>query len=183
MPWEIFPYLRYPESPHPVVQDGRLVWILDGFSATRYLPLSQPHELEAGRRVAYVRNSVRVVVDAITGDVTFYRMPGADPLLAAYDRAFPGLFRPFDELPAGLGEHLRYPRRLLDLQAQVLRQYHQDTPQQFHAQQDVWATPTELMQGRARFRIAPNMVCGDCLAKRKRPSCSPPCSCQLPGKI
>ena len=152
---EIFPYLRYPESPHPVVQDGRLVWILDGFSTTRYLPLSQPHQMEAGRRVAYVRNSVRVVADAVTGEVTFYRMPGADPLLAAYDRAFPGLFRPFDKLPAGLREHLRYPRRLLDLQAQVLRQYHQDTPEQFHAQQDVWAIPTELMQGESPVPYRP----------------------------
>ena len=152
---EIFPYLRYPEDPHPVVQGGRLVWILDGFAATRYLPLSQPHELESGRRIAYVRNSVRVVVDAVTGDVAFYRMPGTDPLLTAYDRAFPGLFRPFDELPAGLREHLRYPRRLLDLQAQVLRQYHQDTPQQFHAQQDVWAIPTELMQGESPVPYRP----------------------------
>ena len=152
---EIFPYLRYPEAPHPVVQDGRLVWILDGFATTRYFPLSQPHELEAGRRVAYVRNSVRVVVDAVTGDIAFYRMPGDDPILTAYDRAFPGLFRPFDELPVGLREHLRYPRRLLDLQARVLRQYHQDTPQQFHAQQDVWAIPTELMQGESPVPYRP----------------------------
>jgi hypothetical protein len=152
---EIFPYLRYPEDPHPVVQDGRLVWILDGFATTRYLPLSQPHELETGRQVAYVRNSVRVVVDAVTGDVAFYRMPGADPMISAYDRAVPGLFRPFDELPAGLREHLRYPRHLLDLQAQVLLQYHQDTPQQFHAQQDVWAIPTELMQGESPVPYRP----------------------------
>ena len=152
---EIFPYLRYPEAPQPVVQDGRLVWILEGFTTTRYLPLARPHQLEAGRQVAYVRNSVRVVVDAVTGAVTFYRMPGADPLLEAYERAFPGLFRPFDEFPAGLSAHLRYPRRLLNLQAQVLLQYHQDTPQQFHAQQDVWATPTELMQGESPVPYRP----------------------------
>ena len=152
---EIFPLLRYPEDPHPVVRDGRLVWILDGFSTTRYLPLSQPHQLEPGRRVTYVRNSVRVVVDAVTGEVTFYRMPGDDPLLSAYDRAFPELFRPFEELPEALREHLRYPRRLLDLQARVLLQYHQETPQQFHAQQDVWAIPTELMQGESPVPYRP----------------------------
>src|SRR5690606_17562756 len=139
-----FPYLRYPEPPHPVVHQGRLVWLLDGFTASRYLPVARAYELDPGRPIAYVRNSVRVVVDAVTGETTFYRMPGADPLLDAYDLAFPGLFRPFDELPDGLRDHLRYSRRLLDLQAEVLLQYHQDTPQQFHAQQDVWAVPTEL---------------------------------------
>jgi uncharacterized membrane protein (UPF0182 family) len=143
---EIFPYLRYPEPAQPVIHEGRLVWMLDGFTAARYLPLARAYELD-GRSVGYARNSVRVVVDAVTGDVAFYRLPGVDPLLEAYDRAFPGLFRPFDELPVGLREHLRYSRRLLDLQAQVLLQYHQETPQQFHAQQDLWAIPTELAQG------------------------------------
>jgi uncharacterized membrane protein (UPF0182 family) len=143
---EIFPYLRYPEPPQPVIHEGRLVWLLDGFTSTRYMPLARVYDLE-GRPVAYARNSVRVLVDAVTGDVTFYRMPGGDPMLEAYDRAFPGLFRPFDELPVGLRDHLRYSRRLLDLQAQVLLQYHQEAPQQFHAQQDVWGIPTELAQG------------------------------------
>lgn len=144
---EIFPYLRYPEAPYPVVHEGRLVWILDGFTGTRYLPLGRAYELDAGRQVAYARNSVRVIVDAVTGETAFYRMPGSDPLLEAYDRAFSGFLRPFDEMPAGLRDHLRYSRRLMDLQSQVLLQYHQETPQQFHAQQDVWALPTELAQG------------------------------------
>ncbi len=144
---EIFPYLRYPEPPLPVIHEGRLLWMLDAFTANRYLPLATPYQFEAGRSSAYVRNSVRVVMDAVTGDIGFYRMPGDDPVLEAYDRAFPGLLRPFDDLPVGLRDHLRYSRRLLDLQAQVLLQYHQEAPQQFYAQQDVWATPTELMQG------------------------------------
>ena len=144
---QIFPYLRYPEAPYPVVHQGRIVWVLGGFTATPYFPLSNPQELDFNRLFRYVRNSVRVVVDAVTGDVTFYRMPGADPLLDAYDRAFPGLFRPFDDLPFGLRQHLRYSQRLLDLQAEVLRQYHQETAQQFHAQQDVWDIPTELARG------------------------------------
>jgi uncharacterized membrane protein (UPF0182 family) len=102
-----------------------------------------------------VRNSARVVVDGVTGDISFYRMPGDDPLLVAYDRAFPGLFRPFDQLPTDLRGHLRYPRRLLDLQAEVLRQYHQETPQQFHAQQDVWTSPTELGRGESPVPFQP----------------------------
>ncbi|MSR37156.1 MAG: hypothetical protein EXR95_11045 [Gemmatimonadetes bacterium] len=154
---DIFPYLRYPEAPQPVIHGGRLVWLLDGFTTARYLPNARAYELEPGRPpVAYARNSVRVLVDAVTGDVAFYRMPGSDPILEAYDRAFPGLFRPFDDLPVGLRDHLRYSRRLLDVQAQVLLQYHQDTPQQFHAQQDVWATPTELGQGTSPVPYRPD---------------------------
>lgn len=144
---QIFPYLSYPEPAYPVIHEGRIMWLMDGFAATRSFPLSAAHRFEFNRPIAYLRNSVRIVVDGVTGAVAFYRMPGEDPLLAAYDVAFPGLFRPFDELPTGLSEHLRYPRRLLELQAEVLRQYHQETAQQFHAQQDVWTSPTELGRG------------------------------------
>jgi uncharacterized membrane protein (UPF0182 family) len=152
---EIFPHLRYPEPAYPVVHEGRVVWVLDGFTASRSFPLSTPYELEVNRPVAYVRNSARVVVDAVTGDVAFYRMPGEDPLLAAYDRAFPGLFRPFEDMPAALREHLRYPKRLLSLQAEVLTQYHQASAQQFHAQSDVWTTPTELGRGESPVPYQP----------------------------
>ena len=152
---EILPQLRYPEPAYPVVHDGRIVWVLEGFTATRNFPLSRPHQLEANRPVAYVRNSARVVVDGVTGEVTFYRMPGDDPLLAAYDRAFPGVFRPFDDMPAGLREHLRYPRRLMALQAEVLRQYHQESAQVFHAQSDAWNIPTELGRGDAPVPYQP----------------------------
>ena len=152
---EIFPHVRYPEPAYPVVHEGRVVWLLDGFTTTRSFPLSSAHQLEFNRPSAYVRNSVRVVVDGVTGAVSFYRMPGDDPVLATYDRAFPGLFRPFGELPAELQRHLRYPRRLLGLQAEVLHQYHQETAQQFHAQQDVWTSPTELGRGESPVAYQP----------------------------
>ncbi len=145
---EIAPFFRYPEAPYPVVHDGRVVWVLEGFTATRFFPLSTPHALEPRRGpVSYVRNSVKVTVDAVNGDVTFYRLSGDDPLLSAYDRAFPGLLHPLEDMPPDLREHLRYPRTLLSLQSDVLLQYHQDTAPAFHGQQDVWALPTELGQG------------------------------------
>lgn len=145
---EIAPFFRFPESPYPVIHEGRLLWMLEGFTATRSFPLSSPHELEFRRgAVSWVRNSVKVVVDAISGEVTFYRLPGEDPLLEAYARAFPDLLGPLDAMPAELRAHLRYPRSLVDLQADVLLQYHQDTAPAFHGQQDVWSVPTELAQG------------------------------------
>jgi uncharacterized membrane protein (UPF0182 family) len=143
----IAPFLRYFEAPYPVVADGRIVWVLEGFTGTRAFPLSTAHDRSFLRPVTYVRNSVKITVDAVTGQVDFYRVPVDDPLADAYAGAFPGLFRPLSEMPPAVREHVRYPRELLALQAQVLLQYHQETAPAFHGQQDVWALPHELAQG------------------------------------
>jgi uncharacterized protein len=145
----VAPFLRYPESPYPVIVDGRVVWILEGFTATRAFPLSAVQELHLQLRqpVSYVRNSVKVTVDAVTGAVNFYRVPVDDPLADAYSRAFPGLFKPMSRMPADLRAHLRYSKELMNLQARVLLQYHQETAPAFHGQQDVWSIPGELAKG------------------------------------
>jgi uncharacterized membrane protein (UPF0182 family) len=143
----IAPFLRFPEAPYAVVADGRIVWILEGFTGTRAFPLSTPHELRFLRPVSYLRNSVKVTVDAVTGVVEFYRVDVPDPLADAYSAAFPGLFKPLSAMPASIRAHVRYSRELLNLQAQVLLQYHQETAPTFHGQQDVWALPNELAQG------------------------------------
>lgn len=143
----IAPFLRFPEAPYPVIQDGRVVWILEGFTATRRFPLSAVQEVAGGGSASYVRNSVKVTVDAVTGETRFYRIDEEDPLLEAWSRVFPELLRPMDEMPEGLRPHIRYPQYLLGLQARVLLQYHQETPPEFHGQQDVWAVPQELAQG------------------------------------
>ncbi|MEQ9400029.1 MAG: UPF0182 family protein [Longimicrobiales bacterium] len=143
----VAPFLRFPEPPYPVVANGRVVWMLDGFTGTRAFPLSTDQDLQFLRPVTYLRNSVKITVDAVTGAVSFYAVPVEDPLLDAYAGAFPGLFRPIEEMPDELRSHVRYPRALLDVQARALRQYHQETAGAFHRQQDVWATPSELAQG------------------------------------
>jgi hypothetical protein len=140
----IAPFLRFPEAPYPVITEGRVVWILEGFTATRYFPLSRAFELELRTPVSYTRNSVKVTVDAVTGDVAFYSLPVDDPLRDTYGRAFPGLLRPLEEMPAELREHLRYSRTLHALQSEVLLAYHQETAATFFGQQDLWATPQEL---------------------------------------
>jgi len=141
----IAPFFRFPEQPYPVVDDGRVVWVLEGFTGTLAFPLSAAQSFGTIRRsVTYVRNSVKVTVDAVTGDIDFYRVPIDDPLADAYEAAYPGLLKPMDEMPESLREHLRYPRSMLDLQGRVLLQYHQDTAPAFHGQQDVWDEPEEL---------------------------------------
>lgn len=142
----VAPFLRFPESPYPVIQDGRVLWVMEGFTATRYFPLARPFDLEFRRPVAYVRNSVKVTVDAVTGAVDLYARPVEDPLLDGWRAAYPGLFKPLDEMPEGLREHLRYPRSLLDVQSRVLLQYHQESPSVFFLQEEAWSLSQELAQ-------------------------------------
>ena len=139
--------LRFPEAPYPVIHEGRIVWILEGFTGTRSFPLSTLHDLEAGRPVRYARNSVKITIDGVTGEVAFYIVDDVDPLLRIYAQGFPTLLRPLSDMPQGLRDHIRYPRTMLGLQARVLFQYHQETARLFHGQQDVWTLPTELAQG------------------------------------
>ncbi|MCA1732509.1 MAG: UPF0182 family protein, partial [Acidobacteria bacterium] len=136
----VAPFLRFPEMAHAVVADGRIVWMLEGFTGTRAFPLSSVHDFGTFRsQVSYARNSVKVTVDAVTGEMAFYRVPIDDPLADAYAAAFPGLFRPIEEMPESVRGHVRYARALLDVQTRVLLQYHQETAADFHGQQDVWS--------------------------------------------
>jgi hypothetical protein len=151
----IAPFLRYAEGPYPVVADGRIVWVMEAFTGTRAFPISSAHDLRFVESVSYLRNSVKITVDAVTGETRFYRVPVDDPMADAYGAAFPGLFTPMEEMPAGIREHIRYPRTLLDLQGRVLLQYHQETAPAFHGQQDVWATPQELARGTSPVAYQP----------------------------
>ncbi|MFC1575369.1 UPF0182 family protein [Gemmatimonadota bacterium] len=141
------PFLSFLEAPYPVITQGKIVWVLEGFTRTQSFPLSVNHDLPQGGWANYLRNSVKVTVDAVTGETLFYRVDRDDPLLDAWSLVFPRLLRPLEEMPPDLQAHIRYPRSLLDLQARVLLQYHQETPPRFHGQQDVWARPQELAQG------------------------------------
>jgi len=151
----IAPFLRFPESPYPVIQDGRVLWVMEGFTATRYFPLARPFDLEFRRPVAYVRNSVKVTVDAVTGAVDLYAGPVDDPLLDGWRSAYPGLFKSLEEMPSGLRQHLRYPRSLLDLQSRVLLQYHQESPSVFFLQEEAWALSQERAQGTTSVAYLP----------------------------
>ena len=145
----IAPFLDFPEDPYPVIADGRIVWVLEGFVTSGWFPLASPNVFDgfASGRVRYVRNSYKITVDAVTGAVAFYRVPIEDPYADAMERAFPDLFVPIDQMPPSVRSHVRYSRALLDLQSRVLLQYHQETAPAFHGQQDVWDEPQELAEG------------------------------------
>jgi len=143
----IAPFLRYPATPYPVIADGRLHWIVDGFTTSQWFPLVSARTLEPRRPVRYVRGSVKVILDAVSGETRLYAVDGDDPILQGWRSAFPGLIRDQAELPAALAAHLRYPRELLSLQAQVLELHHQSEPAVFHSGQDAWARPQEFSEG------------------------------------
>lgn len=142
------PFLRISNErgAHPVIQDGRIVWLVDAYTTSASFPLSPLVGFE-NRGIRYIRNSVKATVDALTGAVNLYVVDPGDPLLGTYARIFPGLLRPIEEMPEGLRKHLRYPVQLMYLQAQVLGAYHLEDPRAFYAQEDVWSVADEQYRG------------------------------------
>lgn len=140
----IAPFLRLDHDPYVVVSGGRLYWIQDAYTTAETFPYSEPVR---GLGFNYIRNSVKVVVDAYDGTVTFYAMDEKEPVLAAYARIFPGLFRPFAEMPEDLRRHVRYPEDLFLVQAEIYRTYHMTNPDVFYNKEDLWSLPTENSGG------------------------------------
>jgi uncharacterized membrane protein (UPF0182 family) len=157
------PFLIFERDPYVVLDSGRLFWIIDAYTASARFPYSEPfssqemlgaardrwdrplaHDVAGQFRGAnYVRNSVKVVVDAYHGDVSFYVFDAADPIIKVWQKIFPRLFRARDEMPAGLRAHVRYPSTLLLTQGLVYTKYHMTDPSVFYNQEDLWVRATE----------------------------------------
>jgi uncharacterized membrane protein (UPF0182 family) len=155
------PFLTFDHDPYIVVgADGRLSWIIDGYTSSASYPYSAPSALE-NEPVNYIRNSVKAVVDAYDGTVTFYVFDNQDPILAAWRGIFPGLFKDESAMPAWLRAHIRYPETLLSLQADVYALYHMTDPEVFYNREDQWsvATQTGSSQGdQSTQEMQPNFV-------------------------
>lgn len=132
----------------PVIDEGRVLWIIDGYTASATFPFSRDTVFE-GRPVSYLRNSAKVTVDGVTGEVRVYAVDAEDPMLRTYARILPGVVRPADEMPPGVRRHLRVPRAFFALQAQVLGEYHMTDPRAFYSKEDVWARAMENYQNEA----------------------------------
>jgi len=141
------PFLTFDQDPYIVLgDDGRLSWILDAFTQSDTYPYST-HYAVNGQSVNYMRNSVKVVVDAYDGTTTFYVFDSQDPILAAYRVIFPSLFKDAAAMPSGLRKHVRYPELLLRLQAEVYGLYHMTNPEVFYNKEDQWTVATEVGMG------------------------------------
>ncbi len=141
----IAPWLMLDRDPYLVIADGKLFWMQDAYTFTDRFPYSEPYS----DNINYLRNSVKIAIDAYNGTTTFYVTDPNEPLVKTFRDIFPALFRPMDEMPASLKAHLRYPEFLFSTQADIYRTYHMQDPQVFYNKEDLWAIPNESQDGQA----------------------------------
>jgi len=152
------PFLSYDRDPYLVLSEGRLYWILDAYTTSDMIPYSvrslSPFRHEP---LNYIRNSVKVTIDAYNGDVSFYLMDDKDPIVRVYGAIFPDLLKPFEAMPDNLKRHIRYPKDLFHIQAIAYAKYHMQDPQVFYNQEDLWQIPDELY-GDTRQKMEPYYI-------------------------
>jgi uncharacterized membrane protein (UPF0182 family) len=156
------PFLSFDQDPYMVVgDDGRLSWMMDAFTVSDSYPYAT-HYNDGEQPINYMRNSVKAVVDAYNGSVTFYVFDAQDPVLDAYRRIFPTLFKDASAMPADLRRHVRYPETLFKMQSEVYGLYHMTSPQVFFNREDLWTVATESVSdgsgGQTVSPMAPNFV-------------------------
>ncbi len=136
---KIAPFLQYDRDPYIVVDNGKLYWIMDAYTVTDKFPFSQPLD----NNVNYMRNSVKVIIDAFNGTTNFYVVDKNDPIAVTYSKIFPQLFKDVEEAPKSLREHFKYPEDLFNIQCQVLGKYHVKDPGVFYNGDDVWSIASD----------------------------------------
>jgi hypothetical protein len=139
---EIAPFLQLDGDPYIVVSEGNLIWLQDAYTHTDLYPYST-----RSFGLNYIRNSVKVAVNAFDGSTTFYLLDEDDPIAKAYDNIYPDLFTPFDEMPLQLAAHIRYPMDLFTVQSLMFTTYHITDPDSLFNREDLWAIPTEKFIG------------------------------------
>ena len=154
----IAPFLDYDGDPYLALCDGRLYWIQDAYTNSDMYPYSRRSKARFKNKVLnYIRNSVKVIIDAYNGDVSFYIVDDKDPIVQTYSSIFPDLFKPFNDMPAELKKHIRYPRDLFKIQVDTYTTYHMEGVQVFYNQEDLWEIPDELY-GDSRQKMEPYYV-------------------------
>jgi uncharacterized membrane protein (UPF0182 family) len=144
--YTVAPFLSYDSDPYLVVgDDGHLYWIHDAYTTSNMFPYSQPFPQSRNQVWPnYIRNSVKVVIDAYNGDLSYYIIDPSDPLVQTYSKIFPSLFKPIKDMPPFLRKHIRYPMDLFTIQAQMYATYHMTDPQVFYNKEDLWNIPQEI---------------------------------------
>jgi hypothetical protein len=156
---KVAPYLTVDGNAYPAVVDGRVKWIVDGYTTSQFYPYSQQEQLSAatadsqtsaGRSVAlpnssvnYIRNSVKATVDAYDGSVTLYAWDDQDPILKAWQKVYPTSLKPYSEMSGDVMSHVRYPEDLFKVQRELLGRYHVTDPGSFYQAKDVWSVPND----------------------------------------
>jgi uncharacterized membrane protein (UPF0182 family) len=148
---KIAPFLVPDDDPYAVIHDGRIFWIQDAYTVSnRY-----PYSTGTVNGINYIRNAVKIIIDAYDGTVTFYLAEPDDPIIQTIARVFPGLLRPLAEMPAGLRQHVRYPEGIFNLQAAMYSTYHMTNPAVFYNREDQWDVPAIDRGGGESVRMEP----------------------------
>lgn len=149
----IMPYLSYENDPYMVTVDGKLYWIIDAYTVSNLYPYSEPYSEETN--VNYIRNSVKVIIDAYNGNTDYYVVDDNDPIAKTYAKIYPTLFKSLDQMPDGLKAHLRYANTLFSIQASVYGKYHMEDVNVFYQSEDLWDIANEIY-GTEKQQIVPN---------------------------
>jgi len=152
---KIAPFLTYDSDPYPVLSNGKIYWIIDAYTTSNMYPYSQPEG-----DVNYIRNSVKVVIDSVTGSTNFYIVDNKDPIVESYAKIFPGLFKDLSTLSTDLKAHFKYPDDIFKMQSDVMGKYHVTDPGVFYNGEDVWevAKTQKEVNGELTATEAPYMV-------------------------
>jgi uncharacterized membrane protein (UPF0182 family) len=157
----VAPFLKFDGDPYLVPEDDRQYWIQDAYTTSNSFPYSEPiRDQRSYQGTRYIRNSVKIVVDAYDGDVSLYVSNSDDPVLETYQQIFPDLFQPLEEMPDKLRSHIRYPQDFFEMQVEQYRRYHQTQPQVFYNNEDLWTRPQEQYAGQQR-RMEPYYILTD----------------------
>lgn len=150
---QIMPYLEYDKSPYMVTVDGKLYWIIDAYTYTNRYPYSEPFSDTSDTN--YIRNSVKVVIDAYNGTTDYYIVDDTDPIAQNFKKIYPDLFKDIKDMPEGIKAHIRYPSTLLNIQAQVYQRYHMNDVKVFYQNEDLWQISSEIY-GTEEQAMSPN---------------------------
>jgi len=161
------PFLNFDPDPYIVVgNDGRLTWIIDAFTNSASYPYSTHYNLD-GDSINYMRNSVKIAIDAFDGTTTFYVFDNEDPIISTWRAIFPSLFKDASQMPDWLRKHMRYPELLLSLQAEAYGLYHMTNPEVFYNREDQWSVATQTTMGQGGEQVAQTMEPNFVLMKLK----------------
>ncbi|WP_459915993.1 UPF0182 family protein [Desulfocicer niacini] len=159
----ITPFLKLDQDPYIVATPKGLFWIQDAYTTASNYPIALPYKEEGFN---YIRNAVKVVVDAYNGNVSYYQADSSDPIINAYSRMYPGMFKPLSEMPASLKQHIRYPRDIFSIQMSMYATYHQTDPERFFRQEDLWMF-SKIAVGTEFFPAEPYYLTLDLLEQGK----------------
>lgn len=152
---KITPFLELDRDPYIVISEGKLYWIQDAYTTTSKFPYS---EKCCNTNINYVRNSMKIVVDAFNGDITYYIVDTKDPLIQTLAKVFPKQFKTYDLMPEELKKHVRYPEDLFKIQAEILSIYHMEDPTVFYNKEDAWQIPTEIYGTGQKIPVEPYYI-------------------------